>query len=377
MKKYFVFVVGCFALFPQVTSAMKINEIMYDIAGTDTGREWIEIYNDSDETVDFSNWKILENLVNHTVKFISGSETIPSKSYFIVADNSQTFLMDNPNFSGTLFDSVFSLTNTGESIALVDPSGNKIDEVVYSNSLGANGDGNTLQMQEGFLISAIPTPAAENSKQSSLPVSTSTTSISVSSSTINISSHSSPELIIKPKEKVDFELSGGRDRVASIKTPIKFAPEVSDDLENKSIKYMWNFGDGHYQKGKNVSYSYKYPGVYNVVLNALFDKNHAVSRFIVNILSPNIEFYESEEGLVFINLDTNEINIGGWKVFSEIDLIDFTFPQDTIISPKNQIIFDKELFVRGDKNIDFKNMKLNILFPNGDFLTKKSDIIKL
>ena len=39
------------------TTGVVINEFLYDPAGTDTGHEWIELYN-SGSTVDISGWMI-------------------------------------------------------------------------------------------------------------------------------------------------------------------------------------------------------------------------------------------------------------------------------------------------------------------------------
>ena len=42
-----------------------INEVMYDVEGTDTDREWIEVYNDGSESVDLSTYKLFEANTNH------------------------------------------------------------------------------------------------------------------------------------------------------------------------------------------------------------------------------------------------------------------------------------------------------------------------
>ncbi len=338
---------------------------MYDVAGTDTGREWIEIYNDTANSIDFSKWKVLENAVNHTVKIISGSAIIPSGGYAIIADNDVNFLVDNPNFSGILFDSAFSLTNTiGETLSLIDPSGNKIYEITYSESIGAKGDGNSLQLDDDFLIAAVPTPGLENETE----VSDQSDSSATSTTNNEISSHSSPKPIVDVKETADFELSIGRDRISSIKTPLVLEPLIDSDFKYNSVRYMWNFGDGKQEKGRKIEHFYKHPGQYNVVLNASFDNRHAVARSSVFIIKPNISSTATPEGLEFENISTSELNIGGWKVKTEDKTVNFSFPQDTIISPKTKITFDKELFIKDIENIDFSSLKLDIHFPNGDLV---------
>ncbi|MFA6339080.1 MAG: lamin tail domain-containing protein [Candidatus Paceibacterota bacterium] len=90
-----------------------INEIMYDLEGSDTDREWIEVCNNGSDPVDISSWKLFESNSNHTLNKIQGDGIISAGGFAIIADNSQKFLVDNPQFSGTLFDSSFSLSNEG------------------------------------------------------------------------------------------------------------------------------------------------------------------------------------------------------------------------------------------------------------------------
>ncbi len=349
---------------PQFLFAMKINEIMYDVPGTDSGREWIEVFNDTDTDIDFSNWKLLENAVNHAVKLILGEAVIPKGGFAIIADNTEKFLIDNPDFDGTLFDSVFSLTNTGETLALINPSGNKVDEITYSDSLGAKGDGNSLQMNDGFLMPAIPTPGKQNSREEIVQTDSNTSATTTS----DISTHSSSISLSKTKETFDFEVLIGRDRMSSIKSPIIFEAKPKNDIGLGKVKYSWNMGDGNRESGSILKYAYKHPGSYNIVLNATVGGKHSVARLVAHILEPKIDFVLSEKGIEFTNLDNNELNIGQWKVRADDKTMDFIFPQDTIISPKQKIIFDWDLFIKKPKDFDYQQKAFNLFFPNGDII---------
>lgn len=351
-------------IIPNSSYAMKISEIMYDPPGTDSGREWIEIYNDSSISVDLSDWKFLENSVNHGLKLISGDVVLQSGGYAVIADNDKNFLIDNPNFKGTLFDSAFSLANTGEFLALVDSSDGVVDQISYSESLGSKGDGNSLQLYEGVFISSPSTPGAENSNTST----NTQNSTNASSSAINISTHSSSKEVSNFKPKIDFEIGVGRDRLLSVKTPIKLEPEIDSRFKRNSIRFLWNFGDGNQTKGRKAEHYYKHPGSYNLVLNASHNGQNAISRAVINVFKPIVQFKILDEGLEFYNQTSHEINIGGWKVKSEDKLINYSFPQDTIISADNKIIFDKILFVKNEDLLDFSQMKLNLYFPNGDII---------
>ena len=140
-----------------------INEIMYNPLGSDEGREWIEIFNSGDSLVDLTNWKFYENQTNHTLTAIQGSMILAAGDYAVIVNSSDKnkFLIDYPNYNGTLLKSSFSLNNSGESIAI--KNGDLlIDEVSYSSSLGADGDGNSLQKINNKWLAGLPTPGRAN-----------------------------------------------------------------------------------------------------------------------------------------------------------------------------------------------------------------------
>jgi len=74
-----------------------------------------------------------------------GEKSLAPNAYVVIADNAATFLKDNPTYSGTLFDSAFSLSNNGETLVLRDAKLVDMTSFSYSPSEGATGDGNSLQ----------------------------------------------------------------------------------------------------------------------------------------------------------------------------------------------------------------------------------------
>src|SRR3989304_2670367 len=105
---------------PEVESMpinLLINEIMYDISGTDDGREWIEVYNAGLGDVDLSALKLFENETNHGITAVA-SAIVPAGGFAVIALDPEKFSVDWPEFPGLVFDSTFSLSNTGEDLAL-------------------------------------------------------------------------------------------------------------------------------------------------------------------------------------------------------------------------------------------------------------------
>ena len=108
------------------SSAFQITEIMFNPDGSDSGREWIEIYNNNSQEINLSGMVFYESETNHKIESINAKYILYPKQYAIIVDKLQLFLEDYPwleqsnttEFNTTIFDSSFSLLNTGEYIAL-------------------------------------------------------------------------------------------------------------------------------------------------------------------------------------------------------------------------------------------------------------------
>ena len=148
-------------LLPGVTSAqVLVSEIMYDLEGSDTDREWIEIYNTSSEAIDISTWKLFEGNTNHGLSVTQGSESLAAGGYAIIVDSPAKFLADWPSYEGTVLDSSFSLNNAGETLILrcCGKELSDIDSVSYASDGGANGDGSSLHRSGSTLSPGKPSP---------------------------------------------------------------------------------------------------------------------------------------------------------------------------------------------------------------------------
>lgn len=135
-----------------VETGIVINEIMYHHRPlwlpeyTESGEEWIELYNRSDAAVDLSGWSFTEG-----VKYVFPQGTVLNPGeYLVVAGDAAALAAKYPtvpvlgNLSG-------SLANDGERILLLDTAGNPADEVYYydeGNWPGfADGAGSSLELR--------------------------------------------------------------------------------------------------------------------------------------------------------------------------------------------------------------------------------------
>ena len=149
-------------ILPAFVNALIINEIMYDLPGSDSDREWIEIYNDGSE-INLTGWKFYESGTNHGLSLVNGSFILSSGDYAIIIDDASAFFLDYPSFNGNVFDSSFSLSNSGEDLALKNSSLDIVVSLTYSSSSGASGNNYSLQWNGSSFCEGDPTPGAQNS----------------------------------------------------------------------------------------------------------------------------------------------------------------------------------------------------------------------
>jgi len=364
IKKVFIIGISVGLLIPfMVRAQIKITEIMYDPQGSDTKREWIEVYNAGSTNVDLSSYFFFENNVFHKL-IAQGSSIVAPGEYAIIVDSIAEIIADYKEFIGKIFDSAFSLNNTGETISIANSNKEITNTVTYTNELGANNDGNSLQINENEIISAGPTFGLENKTESEAPASSDSTSTSTSNSNSTSSgdsSHSQQESISTYAASAPFKIGIGRDRVVSINTPIDFFAHVSKT--DSSPRILWNMGDFTTIKGKRVSHTYMYEGIYEVIAEAHCDGYTSISRTQVIVSIPNLSITQASSTLIIRNNSKNEINLGGFGV-NFINQDSYIIPQNTIIAGNTEV----------KKSLDQNQVVQEFVYPNGE-IYKRFDTI--
>jgi len=107
-----------------------INEVLYDPDGSDSGYEWIELYNNSDQSVNLNGWMIRKagsqfELV-YAFDLFSGY-TIPSHSYFLIGEE---FVPDTDLTTSLAFQNGGSET---DGIRLISADGLYTDTILYDS----------------------------------------------------------------------------------------------------------------------------------------------------------------------------------------------------------------------------------------------------
>jgi hypothetical protein len=55
--------------------ALKITEIMFNPTGSDTNREWVEVFNDTSSVINFAGYKFNEANVDHRIAEVGSSSS--------------------------------------------------------------------------------------------------------------------------------------------------------------------------------------------------------------------------------------------------------------------------------------------------------------
>lgn len=381
IKFVFGFFVFLFFLIPNFANAnVLINEVMYDPDGLDTGREWIEIFNNRSESVDISGWKLFEANTNHKINSLKegGSLIIPANSFAIIVDNSEKFFADHNSFSGLVFDSTFSLSNTGEKFLLNDADLNKVDEFSYTSDQGANGDGNSLQLVNGKWIAGSPTQGRTNQNESALSPDTNSNETKNSNSSQSQTS-SQTQSSNNAFDTLKIFADAGEDKQVIVGADTLFKGRALGLKKEplKNARYLWNFGDGSTKEGENVLHSYQYPGDYVVFLNVSSGEIGEFveeDRILVKAQPADIVISKVDSENNFIELSNRsnfELNLSWWRIRSGNQF--FTLPKNTIILANKKIIFSSKI-----TSLNFGDLsQVYLLYPNGEIAYQYEDLLSL
>jgi Lamin Tail Domain/PKD domain len=318
-------------------AAVLFTEIMYDVSGTDTGREWVEITNTGTSPEDVSGYRFFEANVNHALTKISGSSVLAAGSSAVIADDAAKFKIDWPSFAGTLFDSSFSLSNTGEPLALKDSSLNVLDSITYDPSLGAGGDGNSLQLSGGAFSAAAPTPGTYAGAAAPLETPTAQTANAAPQTVASAPSVGS-STYTPPPSNLSLDIGGNRD--ALVEAPLHLSARVTTKggTLDANAQVIWSFGDGSSLEGAVVEKIYRYEGTYLVMVDAIDGSAKTHDEIVVTVKKIQVPpLIVTKDGITITNDSPDRLDLSGWRLMSDTGM--FRIPVGTSILPKSSVLF--------------------------------------
>ncbi len=356
MKALSVFVVGCMSFlslaFPWYAQAdtgdVVFSEIMYDLEGVDTNREWIELKNTTAQAIDISGWKLFDGS-NHILNEPpenggQGSLLIPPLGFVVIATHALQFKIDNPNYTGTLIDSSFSLNNTGDTIKMIDANQAIASEVTYASTVGAAGDGNSLQLYQSGWITSPSTPGGETVVQTQSNTTNTNSSSGGGSSSV---STVKPVFLDSKKEPVwSAHLALSAQSVFTF-APFTITPKITSPKGTQHTigRFVYTLGDGRVFERENaspVSIEYAQAGSYVLFFEYFENKKDAIpvisERLLLSVEdTPILVTLDKTKGYTvkISNTHTKDINISGWTLSD--GTTSFVFPKNTFLPGDHEV----------------------------------------
>jgi len=114
MKKIIIFLL----LLPVVLGDVQIFQVLYDPIGTESGGEFIQLYNDDLYPADISGWQIQTSSSVKDVEFPAGT-VIPGEGYYLVADANWGEKKDDASWPNASLEEIITMKNSDSGIALL------------------------------------------------------------------------------------------------------------------------------------------------------------------------------------------------------------------------------------------------------------------
>lgn len=347
--------VVCTALIltPQtLLAAVSFSEVAWMGSTDSASHEWIELRNDG-AVVDVSGWTIDDGM-NLSIELVG---TIPANQRVVLERTSDA------SVAGTAF-LIYTgaLVNTGATLSLRRPDGSLVDRVVggadWENIGGDNTTKETAQYTEAGWITAAATPGAPPPAQSDSESTRSTAEDQPSGvsatddrdeGTVPQHQEAAPNTDGGSADTIQLTLSANQLEL-SVGAPVRMyvnqsreftvEPSGVGDRFANSVRYRWNFGDGHTATGQTVSHTYAYPGTYVVTVHGRYKRQEHVVRHVVTVLPVRFALSLGETGDVLVHNEASyDVNLSGYRVIGEDS---FRFASYTILKSRQTITIPEE-----------------------------------
>ncbi|HED07076.1 MAG TPA: hypothetical protein ENI57_03065, partial [Ignavibacteria bacterium] len=372
-------------------NSMLINEIMY---APKTGKtEWIELINNSGESLNLKDWSISDLLPSPTKNFITTTDLLLNPGEYLILTKNLSFFNQYPNINSQVKIVNFgSLGNTKDGIILYDFRGAIIDSIFYSSNWGGgNGfsleridvdDSSTTKSNWGTSINNNgATPGAKNS-------------LTPFANDLSITSFThSPQLII---EGNNVNLSAtikniGKNTTASFLINLFNDSNFDNVGSANEIIFSKNYSNLSKSDSITISTTINSPsaGNYNIIAEVDFtadedtSNNKKIDNFTVvnepntfnNIVINEIMYVpplNQSEWIELYNKSDSSININNWVVSDNSTSI--------IVTDNNFILAPKSFVVLGSDStlLNTYGHQVNFLFiPNLPSLNNSGDAVTI
>ncbi len=343
---------------PTLTQALTITEVMSNPVGDDSGREWVELYNESDTEIDLSSLTVSVKGGAYSTAFsVSGGTVLAPHGYGIIASTvsgATKFLQDYPSYTKPLFRSSMSLVNTGVTSLDI-----KVGGVVAASlpSYTAAKEGYTYAKIQDTFVLGVPTPGEENRAPQEIQPEATTTPVTTQTTIAQVAP--SADIVLYLDETKTY-VAGAPSLFTAYATTK--AGKVLDQM-----RYSWSFGDGGEAVGSSTWYRYYYPGKYVVTLEGSNGLVSGTARMYAHVVAPEIVLSPLRVGKygAFVTLTNNnlyDLDISFWKI--AIDGALFSFPKNTLLQKGVTVISGASM---GFASSTFSSSTIiKLLFPTNE-----------
>lgn len=365
--RYAVYVLILCIFLPISTHAqVVITEIMYDLEGSDSGREWIEVYNGGSQAIDLSSWRLYEAGVNHKLTpHTEGIGSLGSGAYAVIADNTEKFLIDNAGFTGLLFDSSFSLKQGGEELILRNNDLVDVDDATYVPDEATKEAGRSLVREGSGWVHVIPTPGVGQSSPQPVTDDEEPQIIEEDEQPPTPPPVPQPSGSVPPLLPPELSITAQileREAYAVVGAATTFEGR-GVGLNNEPLeggRYSWSFGDGRRSEGQTVMHTYHHTGRYVVILDVSSDEYTDTARMTVSVVEAALSIVGVEESVTITNDSPYEINLSGWMIQTPASYV--ILPEHTYILPQTTLTLSPALL----GVVYRQGESLSLRYPNGD-----------
>ena len=349
LKKYwsnsFIFILAVVCPTSFAFASIKITEVAWMGTTESQYGEWIELYNDSEETKSLEGWKLYTD--NGATLLFTLKKEIPGKSYLVIERTTPSVPDPLPGIADESGSFGGGLSNSGEHLILRNSSGALVDELVFANGWPA-GDAATKQtMQRSgsawVTATATPTKAFSGSEAALPPAASSTGTASSGSTSVSAPKPAEPKITFTHP---DFFIAG-------VEALVKGVIEIPGIGLVQHGYFVWSTGDGYSKESNQLTplvHQFQYPGEYTVTL-AHFASFYAPEPTIIGhftarvIATPFVVSLTKNNEVMIQNKGKDTVDLYRWSLVCNSS--EFIFPRYTYLTGGNAITIPFARFSAG------------------------------
>lgn len=364
MRTFAAFVVSaCSSLFLFVPlfvlASTRINEVLFDPSGTDTGLEKIELYNATEAAIDMAGWELYPDGIGYFT-FPAGFSIAPQA--FVVIHLRASGADDSANRYHAAASG--NMGNSSGSVALFRPGGRSSETIVdfVRYHMPGSSERKTWESaaaEAGLWTAGTFIDVSGFSEGSSIGLASdgvrsgagswqtfATSSFGAANGSAPALPSPSPAVVSPPPAAPTLQLSlrasAGSDVtvMAGAATAFEGSAFGLDGTPLAGARFVWNFGDGTLHEGRATTHVYRFPGRYHANLTVQSGEVSGSDWRLVTVLPARLVVSEVMPGRGgFIELASEAevgLDLGGVAVVAGAT---FRIPLGTIIEPQGVLTF--------------------------------------